>query len=103
MGVTGLKVRSIDDGYVSRIKIQTNGYGKSVYLNHKSGFTSVYGHLSDYNNIIDQYVKNYQYKNKTHTLDIYPDKNELLIKNDELVSSSTKNTELGEDSITDCA
>ena len=45
-GVTGQKVRSIDQGYVSRIKVQTQGYGNAVYINHPGGFTSVYGHLS---------------------------------------------------------
>lgn len=87
-GITGLKVRSIDEAYVSRIKIQTNGYGNSIYLNHPNGFTSVYGHLSAYNTIIDEYVKNYQYKNESHTLDIYPKKNELLIKKGEVIAYS---------------
>ena len=88
MGVTGLKVRSIEDAYVSRIKIQTNGYGKSIYLNHPGGYTSVYGHLSDYNDIISEYVKNYQYNNETHTLDLYPGKNEILIKKGEVIAYS---------------
>lgn len=87
-GVEGKKVYSIDDGYVSRIKIQTNGYGKSIYINHPGGFTSVYGHLSSYNAVIDNYVKNYQYKNQTHTLDLYPAKNELIVKRAEVIALS---------------
>lgn len=87
-GITGLNVRSIDQAYVSRIKIQTNGYGNSIYLNHPGGFTSVYGHLSAYNCKIDEYVKNYQYKNESHTLDIYPKKNEILIEKGEVIGYS---------------
>lgn len=88
MGRTGKAIRAIDSGYISRIKIQTNGYGKSVYINHPSGYTSVYGHLSDYNDIIDQYVKNYQYKNEIHTLDIYPGKKDLWVQKGQIIGFS---------------
>lgn len=87
-GISGKKVYSIDEGYVSRIKIQTNGYGKSVYINHPGGYTSVYGHLSSYSGKIDEYVKNYQYKNQTHTLDLYPAKNEIAVKKGEIIALS---------------
>ena len=47
-GRTGLPVFSIDEGYISRIKVQANGYGNSIYINHPGGLTSVYGHLDRY-------------------------------------------------------
>ncbi len=87
-GITGKNIRAIADGYVSRIKVQTNGYGKSVYINHPGGYTSVYGHLQDYKDPIDEYVKRYQYKNRIHTLDIYPAKNELRVKKGQIIASS---------------
>ncbi|MFW5644315.1 MAG: M23 family metallopeptidase, partial [Bacteroidota bacterium] len=86
-GITGKNIRAIADGYVSRIKVQTNGYGKSVYINHPGGYTSVYGHLQDYKDPIDEYVKRYQYKNRIHTLDIYPAKNELRVKKGQIIAS----------------
>jgi murein DD-endopeptidase MepM/ murein hydrolase activator NlpD len=85
-GVIGKPVFTIDDGYVSRIKVQTNGYGKSVYINHPGGYTSVYGHLDEYNTEIASYVKKYQYKNQIHTLDIYPGRNELPVKKGEMIA-----------------
>ena len=33
-GVEGQNIRSIADGYVSRIKVSTWGYGKVIYINH---------------------------------------------------------------------
>ncbi|MGC9342840.1 MAG: M23 family metallopeptidase [Bacteroidales bacterium] len=87
-GVTGKSIFAIDDGYVSRIKVQTNGYGKSVYVNHPGGYTSVYGHLDEYNERIAEYVKKYQYKNKIHTLDIYPGRDDLPVKKGELIAKS---------------
>lgn len=87
-GVIGKPLYSIGRGYVSRIKVQTGGYGKSIYIQHPGGYTSVYGHLSAYNEHIDSYVKKYQYKNKTHTLDIYPAVNELSVEQGSLIGWS---------------
>jgi len=87
-GVTGKKVYNVEDGYVSRIKIQTNGYGNSLYITHPGGITSVYGHLERYNDSIASYVKDYQYQKKTQTIDIYPDKDLFRIKRGEVVAFS---------------
>ena len=32
--IEGLKVFSIADGYISRIKVQPGGYGKALYITH---------------------------------------------------------------------
>ena len=40
-GTTGHHVSSVEKGYVSRIKVQANGYGKSIYISHPNGYTSV--------------------------------------------------------------
>ena len=47
----GLNVFASADGYVSRIKISTFGYGKAIYITHPNGFTTVYGHLKSLNPI----------------------------------------------------
>jgi hypothetical protein len=87
-GITGHKVYSIDQGYVSRIKIQTGGYGISLYIDHPDGFTTVYGHLDAYNEEIDSYVKKFQYSKMSHTVDIYPDKSALPVKKGEFIAYS---------------
>lgn len=65
----GLPVLASADGYVCRIKIQSVGYGKAIYLDHPNGYTSVYGHLSDYAPRIAEWIKSYQYSNKTFEFD----------------------------------
>ena len=62
-GVEGQKIRAIADGYVSRIKVSTYGYGKAIYLTHpETGHTSVYAHLQKFSNRINDLVKKEQYK-----------------------------------------
>lgn len=70
-GTTGHHLFSIEDGYISRIKVQTNGYGKSIYINHPNGYTSVYGHLDRYRDDIAAYVNSMQYKQQSHMVDLY--------------------------------
>ena len=72
-GRIGHQVFSVDAGYVSRIKVQANGYGKSIYVTHPSGYTSVYGHLDRYRDDIAAYVKKIQYARKSHGIDLYLD------------------------------
>ncbi len=87
-GVTGKKVFAIEDGYVSRIKIQTNGYGHSLYINYPDGRTSLFGHLTGYNQAIADYVKKYQYRNQVFEVDIYPSPGDLPVKKGEVVAWS---------------
>ncbi len=70
-GTVGHHVFSIDSGYVSRIKVQANGYGKSIYITHPNGYTSVYGHLDRYREDIAKYVKQMQYKRRSYLIDLY--------------------------------
>ena len=44
-GIEGLPLYSIEEGYVSRVKISPYGYGKVVYIDHPNGITSVYAEL----------------------------------------------------------
>ncbi len=70
-GREGLPILAAADGYVSRIKIDENGYGKAIYLDHPTGYTTLYGHLSALNPILAEYVKEQQYEKKSYTVDLY--------------------------------
>ncbi|MCF6341939.1 MAG: M23 family metallopeptidase [Bacteroidales bacterium] len=87
-GAEGEKVFAIADGYVSRIKVSTGGYGKVIYMTHPSGFVSVYGHLKQFNDSIRKFVRNLQYKKESYTVEAFPGKNELKVKKGELIALS---------------
>ena len=88
-GVEGQNVRSIADGYISRIKVSTWGYGKVIYINHpETGHTSVYAHLSSFNETINQFVKNEHYKRESFELDLYLKENEINVKQGEIIGLS---------------
>ena len=83
-----LPVYAISDGYISRIKVSAVGYGKSVYLTHKDGRVSLYGHLNSLNKTIAHVVKKEQYSKQSFEIDFYPKANELKIKNHDLLGLS---------------
>jgi hypothetical protein len=53
---------AVADGYVSRIKVSAFGYGNALYITHKNGYVSVYGHLLRFDSTIANYVKQKQYE-----------------------------------------
>lgn len=84
----GLVLRAIEEGYVSRIKIQQKGYGKAIYINHPDGTTSVYAHLQRYVDRIIPFVRNEQYQQKSYTIDFYLDPNKIPVKKGEVIGYS---------------
>ncbi len=77
------------DGYVSRIKVQQYGYGKAIYITHPNGFTSVYGHLSKFNDEIEEYVKSIQYKKENyHTGNLFLEKTNFHVKKGDIIAYS---------------
>ena len=84
----GLVLRAVEDGYVSRIKIQQEGYGKAIYINHPNGTTSVYAHLQRYADRIIPVVRKKQYQQKSYTTDFYLEPNEIRVKKSEVIGYS---------------
>lgn len=65
----GLPVYAVADGYISRIRIQPNGFGNALYITHPNGFVSVYAHLQRYNTEFKKFTKKLQYEYKTFEID----------------------------------
>ncbi|MCD6112225.1 MAG: M23 family metallopeptidase [Bacteroidales bacterium] len=87
-GVTGKKIYAVANGYVSRIKISANGYGKALYITHPNGYVSVYGHLKKFNKTLTKHTLKQQYKNKTFEIDIDVPKNLLKVKKGDIIAYS---------------
>lgn len=87
-GVTGKRILTIDDGYVSRISVSPTGYGRAIYIQHPDGTTSVYGHLENYTPVIEAYVREQQYAKKAFKVELYPAKDKFPVKQGELIGYS---------------
>lgn len=79
-GVEGKEVFAVADGYVSRIGVSPYGYGKVIYITHNDGFTSVYAHLSKFNQKLTDYVREKQYGTESFAQNIMLKENHFPIK-----------------------
>lgn len=82
----GLNVYAVGDGYVSRIKISTFGNGKTIYITHPNGYTSVYGHLQTPLGSILEYVNKTHYKEKSFEIEMYLKPDELIVAKGQLIA-----------------
>lgn len=84
----GLNVYAVADGYISRIKISTFGNGKTIYIDHPNGYTSVYGHLQRASDSIETFIKNTHYKEQSFEIEMFYKPNEIPIKKGQLIAFS---------------
>ena len=56
-----LQVTAAADGYIAKVKIESSGFGRCIYVNHPNGLTTLYAHLNDFNTALEKYITAQQY------------------------------------------
>lgn len=87
-GVEGKKIYATADGYVSRIKVSTGGYGKALYISHPNGYTTVYAHLQKYNDALEAYIKRNQYAEQSFEVEMFPPASAFPVKKGDVIAIS---------------
>ena len=84
-GEIGYKLIAVDDGYISRIRTSSKGYGKTLYLKLNDGNTVVYAHLDHFTSELDnlvnalhEYYGKYTIDHKIETKDYSVKKGDVL-------------------------
>jgi hypothetical protein len=86
-GVTGYPIHATADGYVSRVKVSTSGYGNVIYLAHPNGTTSVYAHLENFEPGLAKWVREQQYRDKTFEIELFPEQNQFRYKQRDVIGN----------------
>lgn len=84
----GIPVLASAEGYVSRINVSLWGYGNALYITHPNGYTTVYGHLREFSDEIDAYVRKKQYEKESFTIRLYPKPGELPVIKGQVIALS---------------
>ena len=87
-GSENYRIYSVDTGFVSRINISHWGYGKAIYVDHPSGYTSVYAHLSRFPSKIESYLRKKQFELEKETVTLYPNSDDLKVSRGEIIAYS---------------
>ena len=87
-GREGQRVLAVADGVVSRIKVSPYGFGNAIYVVHPNGYTSVYAHLQRFNEKIQEFVKQEQYRQKSFAIELFPPADMFPVVKGELIALS---------------
>jgi murein DD-endopeptidase MepM/ murein hydrolase activator NlpD len=85
-GVNGEPILAIEQGYISRIKVSSYGYGNVIYLKHPNGQTSVYAHLDAFAPKIMEKMRGEMYTLKKNELELFPDPDWVQVKRGEIIA-----------------
>lgn len=83
-----LDIYSMEEGYVSRIKIEPWGFGRAIYIDHPNGITSLYAHLNDFYPELEAWVKQKQYEAERWQIDIPVPAGLFPVKRKQLIAYS---------------
>lgn len=83
---TGYKVFASEDGYISRIRVGPTGYGKAIYITHKGGYQTVYGHLDGFSGKVKDFVSKTHYKQKKNELNLQLNPKDIKVTRGELIA-----------------
>jgi len=70
-GTGGDDIIAAESGFISRIKIQSGGYGRALYMDHPNGYTTVYAHLDEFDSSVEAFVEDIQVSVEQFEVDIY--------------------------------
>ncbi|XOV67128.1 MAG: M23 family metallopeptidase [Fluviicola sp.] len=87
-GKIGYNLYSIEEGFVSRVKVSAYGYGKVVYIDHPNGLTSVYAHISEFKGKIDSLVRATQEREQNYEVEIFPGKDVIKVEKGQRIALS---------------
>lgn len=87
-GRSGLKVRAIADGYVSRVAVSPYGYGNAIYIRHPEGYTSVYGHLNAFYPELERWVEQQLRDRSKNDGNLYPKASDFKIMQGQFIAFS---------------
>ena len=87
-GVVNKPVYAAADGYISRLKQSSFGYGNVLYITHPNGLTTVYGHLNEFKGPVLAELRRRQYEKQTYELEAFFEKGQFPVKRGEVVALS---------------
>ena len=87
-GKIGMEVLAVEDGYISRIRSNYEGYGKALYQRTNSGHEVVYGHLESFTPTMEKVWRLQQAKRRSYVVDTQFASREFQVKKGDLLGYS---------------
>ena len=79
-GKIGQEILAVEDGHISRVRSDFNGYGKALYQRTVSGHEVVYGHLASFTPVMEKVWRLQQAKRRSYNVDAQFSPREFQVK-----------------------
>ena len=76
------------DGYISRLKQSSFGYGNVLYITHPNGLTTVYGHLNAFRGPVAAELLRQQYEKQAYEVELFFPAGKYPVRRGEVVALS---------------
>ncbi len=57
-------------GYIAKVGIRAQSFGRFIIINHPNGLSTLYAHLNDFNTELEKYVTEQQYKQESWAVEL---------------------------------
>lgn len=85
---TNLPIYAPADGYIARIKIDPNGFGRALYINHPNGYTTLYAHMNTFTPEVEAYLVEQQYANEKWKIEVQVPANKFKVQKGQFIGYS---------------
>jgi hypothetical protein len=65
-----LPIYAAADGYIAKLGIRPQSFGRFIIINHPNGLSTLYGHLNDFFPGMEQYVTTQQYEKESWAIEL---------------------------------
>lgn len=83
-----LPVYAPADGWISKIKVDPNGFGNAIYVSHPNGYTTLYAHMNTFPPGTAQAIKEAQYAKQSWKGDVEFEQDQFPVKRGQLIGYS---------------
>lgn len=83
-----LPVYAAADGYISRVKIEPFGFGRSIMISHPNGYSTLYAHLNLFYPELEKYITQQQYNMQQWEVTIVPEPGRFKVHKGDFIAYS---------------
>ncbi len=83
-----LSVYAPADGWIAKVKVDPNGFGNAIYVNHPNGYTTLYCHMNTFPTQVLQAMKEGQYAKESWKGDVEFEKDQFPVKKGQFLAYS---------------
>jgi Peptidase family M23 len=76
------------DGFIAKVGIRANSFGRFIIINHPNGLSTLYAHLNNFFPELEKYVTDQQYKQESWAIELNFTKDQFPVNQGEFIAAS---------------